>query len=108
MAGAILSRRRRGAAVHLASLRVNRSRLVLDFVTRGEVHSYGPHRSQRADLYLPRSAGPHPVMVTIHGGAWHKRYGRSLMRGIAGDLLRRGWAVWNIEYRRLGGGGGWP
>ena len=48
-------------------------------------------------------------MVTIHGGAWHKRYGRSLMRGLAGDLLRRGWAVWNIEYRRLGGdGGGWP
>jgi len=87
---------------------VNRTRLVLDFVTRGEVHSYGAHRSQRADLYLPRAAGPHPVMVTIHGGAWHKRYGRSLMRGLAGDLLRRGWAVWNIEYRRLGGGGGWP
>jgi acetyl esterase/lipase len=87
---------------------VSRSRLVLDFVTRGEVHAYGAHRSQRADLYLPRAAGPHPVMVTIHGGAWHKRYGRSLMRGLAGDLLRRGWAVWNIEYRRLGGGGGWP
>jgi acetyl esterase/lipase len=48
-------------------------------------------------------------MVTIHGGAWHKRYGRSLMRGLAGDLVRRGWAVWNIEYRRLGEpGGGWP
>jgi len=88
---------------------VNRTRLVLDFLTRGEVHSYGPHRSQRADLYLPLGAGPHPVMVAIHGGAWHKRYGRSLMRGLAGDLVRRGWAVWNIEYRRLGGGGGgWP
>ncbi len=88
---------------------MNRSRLVLDFLTRGEVHAYGPHRSQRADLYLPLGAGPHPVMVTIHGGAWHKRYGRSLMRGLAGDLVRRGWAVWNIEYRRLGGdGGGWP
>ena len=22
--------------------------------------------------------------------------------------MRRGWAVWNIEYRRLGEGGGWP
>ena len=31
------------------------------------------------------------------------------MRGLAADLVRRGWAVWNIEYRRLGGdGGGWP
>ena len=93
----------------LPSRRVSRTRLVLDFLTRGEVRSYGPLRSQRADLYLPLGAGPHPVMVTIHGGAWHKRYGRSLMRGLAGDLVRRGWAVWNIEYRRLGeAGGGWP
>jgi acetyl esterase/lipase len=30
------------------------------------------------------------------------------MRGLVGDLLRRGWAVWNIEYRRVGNGGGWP
>jgi acetyl esterase/lipase len=32
------------------------------------------------------------------------------MRGLAGDLVRRGYAVWNIEYRRLGRGqgGGWP
>ncbi len=30
------------------------------------------------------------------------------MRALAGDLLRGGWAVWNIEYRRLGNGGGWP
>ena len=32
------------------------------------------------------------------------------MRPICRDLVRRGWAAWNIEYRRLGGGqgGGWP
>ena len=48
-------------------------------------------------------------MITVHGGAWSTRYGRSLMRGLAGDLVRRGWAVWNIEYRRLGEeDGGWP
>ena len=52
--------------------------------------------------------GPHPVMVLIHGGSWQKRYGKIVMRGLAGDLVRRGWAVWNIEYRRLGDGGGWP
>jgi hypothetical protein len=39
---------------------VSRTRLVLDFLTRGRVHSYGPQRSQRADLYLPLGAGPHP------------------------------------------------
>jgi acetyl esterase/lipase len=47
-------------------------------------------------------------MVLIHGGSWRKGYGRIVMRALAGDLLRRGWAVWNIEYRRLGEGGGWP
>jgi len=30
------------------------------------------------------------------------------MRGLVADLLRRGWATWNIEYRRVGEGGGWP
>jgi len=32
------------------------------------------------------------------------------MRGLAGDLVRRGFAVWNIEYRCVGRGqgGGWP
>jgi acetyl esterase/lipase len=84
------------------------SRLILDFLTRGQTYRYGSHRSQRADLYLPLGAGPHPVMVLIHGGAWQKRYGRFVMRGLAGDLVRRGWAVWNVEYRRLQAGGGWP
>jgi acetyl esterase/lipase len=46
--------------------------------------------------------------VLIHGGFWRKRYGRELAGGIARDLVARGWAVWNIEYRRLGEGGGWP
>jgi acetyl esterase/lipase len=87
---------------------MTRTRLILDFLTRGHSYRYGPHRSQRADLYLPLGAGPHPVMVVIHGGSWHRRYGKVVMRGLAGDLVRQGWAVWNIEYRRLGEGGGWP
>jgi acetyl esterase/lipase len=87
---------------------VTRTRLILDFLARGQGHRYGPHPSQRADLYLPCGAGPHPVIVLIHGGSWHKRYGKLVMRGLAADLVRRGWAVWNIEYRRLGEGGGWP
>jgi acetyl esterase/lipase len=85
------------------------ARLIGDFLRqRGRSHSYGAHRSQRGDLYLPSGAGPHPVIVLIHGGSWRKRYGRIVMRSLAGDLRRRGWAVWNIEYRRVGGGGGWP
>lgn len=85
-----------------------RTRQILDFLTRGQSHRYGSHRSQRADLHLPKGPGPHPAMVLIHGGSWQARYGKIVMRGLAGDLVRRGWAVWNIEYRRIGNGGGWP
>jgi len=82
--------------------------MILDLLARGRTYSYGPDRSQRADLRLPPGAGPHPVIVLIHGGSWQARWGRAVMRPLAGDLLRRGWATWNIEYRRVGGGGGWP
>ena len=84
------------------------ARLILDFLARGQSHRYGPHASQRADLYVPSSPGPHPVIVLIHGGSWQKRYGKIFTRALAGDLRRRGFAVWNIEYRRVGAGGGWP
>jgi acetyl esterase/lipase len=30
------------------------------------------------------------------------------MDGLAADLAARGWATWNLEYRRLGNGGGFP
>jgi acetyl esterase/lipase len=83
-------------------------RLILDLLRGGRTFSYGPDRSQRADLRLPPGPGPHPVMVLIHGGSWQARYGRVVMRGLVGDLVARGWAVWNIEYRRIGNGGGWP
>ncbi len=85
-----------------------RARLILDFLSRGRSCRYGPHHSQRAELYVPPGPGPHPVIVLIHGGSWQKRYGKVFTRGLAGDLRRRGWAVWNIEYRRFGAGGGWP
>lgn len=87
---------------------MNRRRLIIDVLRSGRTLRYGPHRSQRADLHLPPGPGPHPVMVVIHGGAWANRYGRIVMRPLAADLVRRGWAAWNIEYRRIGGGGGWP
>lgn len=85
-------------------------RVVLDLLARPERHRYGPARSQRADLHVPAGPGPHPVVVTIHGGYWRARYGKRLMKAVAADLVRRGHAAWNIEYRRLGRGqgGGWP
>ncbi len=71
--------------------------------------AYGPHPLQFGDLYLPNTPGPHPTVILIHGGYWRARYGLDLMNGLAGDLAKRGYAAWNIEYRRVGNaGGGWP
>lgn len=79
---------------------------------RPERHPYGRHRSQFPELYRPAPGGPDPapVAVVIHGGFWRARYGRRLMRGICADLAGRGWAAWNLEYRRIGwlSGGGYP
>jgi acetyl esterase/lipase len=84
--------------------------VLLDFLARPERHRYGRSRSQRADLYVPRGAGPFPVAVTIHGGYWRAKYSKRTLKPMAADLVRRGWAAWNIEYRRVGRGqgGGWP
>jgi dipeptidyl aminopeptidase/acylaminoacyl peptidase len=67
-------------------------------------HSYGDHPSQFCEL----DGEGDQVAVLIHGGFWRRRYGLELEGGIARDLAGRGWAVWNVEYRRLGDGGGWP
>ncbi len=70
---------------------------------------YGDDPSQFADLYLPAdtSIAP-PVIVLIHGGFWRAQYGLDLMVPLAEDLIARGYAVLNIEYRRVGIGGGYP
>ena len=46
--------------------------------------------------------------MVVHGGYWRARYDLSLMTGLCEDLARRGLAAWNLEYRRVGNGGGWP
>lgn len=71
--------------------------------------AYGPEYPQFGELYLPERAGPYPVIPLIHGGYWRARYDLTLMKELAEDLARRGYAAWNIEYRRVGDkGGGWP
>ncbi|MGH9120167.1 MAG: alpha/beta hydrolase family protein [Acidimicrobiales bacterium] len=73
------------------------------------VHAYGPAPSQHGSLHVPDGSGPHPVVVLLHGGFWWHRFDRSIMMPLAIDLVGRGYAVWNLEYRRVGEpGGGWP
>ncbi|MFD4368195.1 alpha/beta hydrolase family protein [Rhodococcus sp. NPDC058521] len=71
---------------------------------------YGSEPQQFGHLYVPDAPvlDPVPVVMQIHGGFWSGDYHLNLGTTFALDLARRGVAVWNIEYRRLGAGGAWP
>ena len=75
---------------------------------RPDTLAYGHEPGQEGDLWLPPTGGPHPVVVLLHGGFWYHAWDRDLMDGLALDLAGRGIAAWNVEYRRVGAGGGWP
>jgi acetyl esterase/lipase len=72
--------------------------------------AYGTEPAQVVELFLPKGKGPHPVVVLIHGGCYLAEYqGLPQTSGMAADLAKRGYAVWNVEYRKLGEpGAGYP
>lgn len=72
--------------------------------------AYGEDPNQFADLRVPATAGPHPVVVLVHGGCWRADYATLRdLAPMAEALQTEGIATWNIEYRRLPQpGSGWP
>ncbi|MEO8282038.1 MAG: alpha/beta hydrolase [Pseudarthrobacter sp.] len=71
--------------------------------------AYGDAEPQFVDFHLPTGTErPPAVAVLIHGGYWRDRFDLTLMDALVADTLRRGMAVANVEYRRMGNGGGWP
>ncbi|WP_377703115.1 alpha/beta hydrolase [Pseudoduganella sp. UC29_71] len=72
--------------------------------------AYGSAPSQFVELFKPAGPGPFPVVILIHGGCWTVHFGGiAQMHNMAGDLIRNGIAVWNVEYRRVDEeGGGYP
>jgi acetyl esterase/lipase len=70
---------------------------------------YGACASQFGELRLPRGAGPFPVVVGLHGGWWRAAHGLETHSHLCAALTAKGFATWNVEYRRIGEqGGGWP
>ncbi|HEY2710674.1 MAG TPA: alpha/beta hydrolase [Caulobacteraceae bacterium] len=72
--------------------------------------AYGPDPLQFGELWVPEGKGPFPTVVMVHGGCWLSGVAKlSIMNYAAEDLRRRGFAVWNVEYRGVDRpGGGYP
>lgn len=68
---------------------------------------YGDDPSQLGELTRPAGASK-GVVVVIHGGFWRSAYDLSLGRPLAASLVEHGWTAYNLEYRRVGNGGGYP
>ena len=83
--------------------------LRVGFVVTRERIPYGPHPDQWGELFLPDGAITgtplRGTVVVIHGGYWRDKWTAELGVPTALDLAERGYAVWNLEYRRAGSGG---
>jgi acetyl esterase/lipase len=75
--------------------------------TSGTRLTYGGDSSQWVERYDPDGASRGTVVV-IHGGFWKAEYAADLGAPLAADLAARGWTALNVEYRRVGNGGGFP
>ena len=71
--------------------------------------AYGADPLQFGNLRLPAGTGPHPVVVFVHGGCWLSQYDIAHVAPVEQAVADAGYAVWSLEYRRVGdAGGGWP
>jgi acetyl esterase/lipase len=70
---------------------------------------YGEASQQFAELRLPKGSGRFPVVAILHGGCWIEYADVAYTAPLAAALTSRGYATWNVEYRRAQEeGGGWP
>lgn len=76
-------------------------------VVEPEIVRYGKAEPQFLELWAPPAQTPKGYAILIHGGYWRSLWDTTLMHSLAHDLLARGWAVANLEYRSVGNGGGW-
>ena len=69
---------------------------------------YAAHDDGLVDVRLPEGQGPWPLVVLVHGGFWRQGYDRKHNRPMADALAAQGFVACSVEYRRVGGEGGWP
>lgn len=70
---------------------------------------YGTAPQQFGHLRLPKGPGPFPVVIYVHGGCYLASYSIAHAGATEQALADSGYAVWSLEYRRVGDpDGGWP
>jgi acetyl esterase/lipase len=70
---------------------------------------YGADPLQFADVRVPSSKKPWPVVMNIHGGFWRAKYDLIHTNEFCAAITSAGFVTFNVEYRRVGNlGGGWP
>jgi len=90
----------RGLVGYRNAIRHLVNRLAMPF----ETIRYGPHPDNVGDL----RRGGGDLVIVAHGGLWLHQFERDTVESLALDLTGRGYDTLNVEYRRLGDGGGWP
>src|SRR5689334_5898333 len=71
-------------------------------------HAYGSDPAQFGDLHVGLTSSPRGTVVLIHGGFWVAGRGFDDLSAMGRLLAAGGWNAWQIEYRAVGNGGGWP
>jgi acetyl esterase/lipase len=105
----MLSRRRLLACCGMACLTLTVGCAMTDETgLRHGQHEGGAERvpDDVGEWWVPQSRGLAPTVVLIHGGYWQPGFTRHLEDDLAADLCRRGYLVWNIDYRPAQDG--WP
>lgn len=82
----------------------------LEYRSADQLLPYGEEPFQFGRLWLPTpSDNPAKLIVFIHGGCWLNQFDMAHTYPAATALAQAGYAVWSLEYRRIGdSGGGWP
>jgi 3-dehydroquinate dehydratase II len=91
----------RGVGGYRDAVRLLVNRAAMPF----ETVRYGPHPDNVGELRRGEGRG---LVVLVHGGIWRHPYRRDTMDSLAVDLAQRGYDSWNVGYRTIGRGGGWP
>ncbi len=99
------------AAVEVGGAPVPDEQEQIDMAASRTRLTYGALPDQFGEMWLPAheaDSSPLATVVLLHGGFWRDQFRLDLMDALAVDLVDRGFAVWNVEYRRVGGEGGFP